>query len=218
MGVPGIMLSELYDNQVLFLKSVEQCARQVAFLHQVPLDDCPSLSEDSLQQQLRKVDLLIKQFNVPCREAIATLIEKLMLLIRSVPSEEMTPLHGDLHLKNILVDNDTVYLIDLDNISLGNPLQDIGSFIAAILNLQIIGAIPKPLAEQAITVFLKAYNETIHFSVSTIDLRLYIATSLVVERIFRSFTRLKAGRMEIIEDLIQQAEMIMDTTFTPNWL
>jgi len=218
MGVPGVMLSELYANQTLFLNGVANSARQIALLHQVPLHDCPRNNQEKIVQELHKVGQLLKKFNVPCRQEITNLIEKLVGFFSNVMPEHQVTLHGDLHLKNILVDSDRVFLIDLDNISLGNPLLDIGSFIAAILNLELTGSIPSSFAEQTIEVFLPVYCEAVPWTVNTTDLRRYIAMALVVERIFRSFTRLKAGRMEIIEDLLKQAETMLDGSFTPRWL
>ncbi len=218
MGVPGVMLSELYINQTLFLNSVANAARQIALLHQVPLYDCPRNNQENIIQELRKVGQLLNKFNVPCRQEITNLIEKLVVYFSTVMPEHQVVLHGDLHLKNILVDSDRVYLIDLDNVSLGNPFLDIGSFIAAILNLELTDSIPLSLADQTIGFFLSAYCEAVPWTVNKIDLRKYIAMALVTERIFRSFTRLKAGRMEIIDDLVKQAEMMLNGSFTPQWL
>ncbi len=217
-GVPGIMLSELVENQALFIDSVSRFAEQIVLLHKIPLQDCPHQNQDNLLQQLDNVGQLLHKLDLPCREQITTLISKLITLAPSLQSEQLATLHGDLHLKNILVDEDKVYLIDLDSISIGNPLLDIGSFVAAIINLGLIRSLPEHLGEQTIQIFLQAYCKKAPWPIRDNELRWYIAASIISERIFRSFTRLKVGRMEIIEDLTRQAEIILDNTFTPSWL
>lgn len=218
LEVPGRTLSELCGNADLFFYAIANTARQVALLHRVPLHDCPDTKPYQELQELDKVRQLLHKFNAPQRNAIILLIERLEALFSSTRPEQRATLHGDLHLKNILVDGTQVHLIDLDNISQGNPLRDIGSFIAAIINLALLGSISGQLAEQAIEVFLHAYSGVAHHSVDSRQLRNYIVLALVVERIFRSFTRLKTGRMEIIENLARQAQNILDDSFTPIWL
>jgi hypothetical protein len=218
LGVPGIMLSELRDKETLFLNSVANAARQVATLHQIPLHDCPITDQEYLYQQLNKVEKLIDKFNIPCPEKIRGLISTLIPSQPSVSLDQLATLHGDLHLKNILVDDNRVFLIDLDDICVGDPLQDIGSFTAAIINQGFIGALSRQLVEQTIFIFLQTYFKSVPWIFEEKNIRWHIATALVTERIFRSFTRLKAGRMEIVGDLVEQAEILLDESFTPYWL
>lgn len=218
LGVPGTMLSELRDKETLFLNSVANAAKQVAILHQIQLHDCPMTDQEYLYQELNKVEKLIDKFNVPCPEKIRRLISQLITSQSSAKSDQLATLHGDLHLKNILVDDDWVFLIDLDNISVGDPLQDIGSFTAAIINQGFIGALSRQLVEQTIFIFLQTYFKSVPWTFEEKNIRWHIAAALVTERIFRSFTRLKAGRMEIVGDLVEQAEMLLDESLTPFWL
>ncbi len=217
-GVPGTMLSELAENKTLFLGSMSKVAEQIALLHQVPLQDCRHRKQGDVLQDLDKVRQLLNKFNAPCREQINTIIAQLINQAPSLQSEPLATLHGDLHLKNILVDSNQVYLIDLDSICIGNPLLDIGSFIAAIINLSLIGSLSLPLAEQTIRFLLQNYSKNVPWPVKYNELRWHIVVALITERIFRSITRLKAGRLEAIENLVKQAEMILDESYTPNWM
>jgi aminoglycoside phosphotransferase len=218
VGVPGTTLSELLDQQTLFIESVVNVAGQLARLHQLPLTDAPRMELENQQLALQKVGKLIFKFNAPARDQITQLIVELTTASPSMQSNHLATLHGDLHLKNILVDVNRVYLIDLDNLCVGSPLQDIGSFIAVILNLKLLGSMPAQQAEQTIKAFLQSYNDAVPWIINDSQLRRYIAMALIVERISRSFTRLKAGRMEIITDLAEQAERVLDASFTPDWL
>ncbi len=217
-GVPGLMLSELQNQPTVFIKSVENVGKQLGLLHQIPMVGCQRQDQTVNLQELTRVKQLLYKFNAPAKNKILLLINRLEKLLPLDPSRKYVTLHGDLHLKNILVDGEQIYLIDLDNICIGSPLQDIGSFIAAILNLELMASMPSQLAKQSIHAFLSCYRQSVPWSINELSLRKHVALALIVERVFRSFTRLKSGRLEIIENLALEAEMLLDNTFTPDWL
>lgn len=55
--------------------------------------------------------------------------EKLMNLIYDVPMVN-TMIHGDFHIKNIMKQNDEILLIDMDTISIGHPIFELGAIYA----------------------------------------------------------------------------------------
>ena len=55
--------------------------------------------------------------------------EKLMSLLNNIP-EVNTMLHGDFHIKNIMKQNDEIVLIDMDKISVGHPILELGAIYA----------------------------------------------------------------------------------------
>lgn len=55
--------------------------------------------------------------------------DKLIRLIENVP-ETNTMLHGDFHIKNIMKQNDEILLIDMDTISVGHPIFELGAIYA----------------------------------------------------------------------------------------
>ena len=54
---------------------------------------------------------------------------KLLELIEKVP-ETNTMIHGDFHIKNIMKQNDEIILIDMDTISVGHPIFELGAIYA----------------------------------------------------------------------------------------
>ncbi|MBR3383275.1 MAG: anti-sigma factor antagonist [Clostridia bacterium] len=52
--------------------------------------------------------------------------EKLLSLIEAVP-ERNNLIHGDFHTKNIMLQNDEVLLIDMDTLSVGDPIFELGA-------------------------------------------------------------------------------------------
>lgn len=55
--------------------------------------------------------------------------KKLIELIESLP-ETNTMIHGDFHIKNIMKQNDEIILIDMDTISVGHPIFELGAIYA----------------------------------------------------------------------------------------
>ena len=56
--------------------------------------------------------------------------EKLTSLIRNVP-ERMTMIHGDYHIKNVMMQGNEVLLIDMDTLSYGHPIFEFASMYLA---------------------------------------------------------------------------------------
>lgn len=55
--------------------------------------------------------------------------KKLIELIENIP-ERNTMIHGDFHIKNIMKQNDEIILIDMDTISAGHPIFELGAIYA----------------------------------------------------------------------------------------
>ena len=55
--------------------------------------------------------------------------EKLMSLINAIPDVN-TVIHGDFHIKNIMKQNDELLLIDMDTVSIGHPIFELGAIYA----------------------------------------------------------------------------------------
>ena len=216
LEVPGVPLSQLCAEKTLFLDGVAQAARQVALLHGIGLEHRrqPGQMGEEPLRQLSKTIRLFDGFESPFRAQVNALIARLTALMPAAPRDRLALLHGDLHLKNILSDGSRTYLIDLDNCAAGDPLQDVGSFIAAMLTFGVTGALPQPLVDETIRVFLKNYGTPF----AELRLRWHVAAALVGERVFRSVTRLKSGRLQRLGDLIDLASSILEGGGSPEWL
>ncbi len=80
---------------------------------------------------------------------------------RSVDPDKFTLIHGDLHPKNILVDNPSLTVIDFDHACIFDPAKDVGYFLAELfIQLTIrrktyeLGLDPRKLRD----FFVKAYS------------------------------------------------------------
>ena len=92
---------------------------------------------------------------------------KLKKLIDDIPDVK-TMLHGDLHIKNIMQQNDETLLIDLDTLSYGHPIFEFAFIFNAYNGFGVVDpgeverflGIPSALAYQLFEETLKAYFET----------------------------------------------------------
>ena len=101
-----------------------------------------------------------------------------------------------------------VALIDLDNIAIGPPLHDIGSFVASLLYRNKLAGNEGAMADRNIAAFVAAYRACVPWRVGEAELNWYTAAALINERAFRCLSRLKEGRLELVDRLIDLADRI----------
>ncbi|MDX1984776.1 MAG: aminoglycoside phosphotransferase family protein [Bryobacteraceae bacterium] len=175
--------------------AVTACARALAELHQTALSGLPR-AEKTPQDQLERTRRQAMEAGLDTRRLDAVIAELLARLPHLEPLPEAT-LHGDLHLKNFVLAPKGAALIDLDTLRRGNPLEDLGSFIA---NLAYRGA-----PEDVIASFLDAYTQAVPWRVSEAALAWHAVFSLIAERVFRSISRRKCDT----EATIERAEKLL---------
>ena len=101
-------------------------------------------------------------------------------------------------------------MLDLDNLLIGDPLADLGSFAAAIQEAELSGR-QSPLAgAEIIERFIRGYQQGSDQDLSISRLCWWMAAALIAERAWRFVTKLKAQRAAIIDDLIELAHITAD--------
>ena len=202
LGLEGITLNDLVARDDGFVNLLAQSAVAVAALHKTSLGVPVAHSQEVAR--LPETARLISLVSPASQPKLESLIAHLQAQAETLAARPAITLHGDLHLKNFFVVNDHMVLIDLDNLSLGDPLQDIGSFIASLLYRHLLGEIPN--AKRLINTFINAYQDSVSWPVPEADLHWHIATALITERVSRCVTRLKASHL--IDDLMALAARI----------
>ncbi len=97
----------------------------------------------------------------------AELYEKLYGLVESVP-KDYHMLHGDYHVKNVMLQNDEELLIDMDTLCYGHPIFELGSMFNAYkgysatdpTNVESFLGIPGAMADEFWRKSLSLYLET----------------------------------------------------------
>ena len=200
-GLNGKPLNEYDVNDEHLLA---KAATAVAALHQSNVTCSRTFTLADLLLKLQTAANLYALSNPAGKQKLKALVERLIAQSQTLELRPTALLHGDLHLKNFFVVDDDVALIDLDNLAYGDPLQDVGSFIAGLWYRSLQSGAANPRSQ--INAFLAAYKNHIPYSISNSDLNWYVAAMLIAERVSRCITRLKSGRSA--DELIKLADQI----------
>ena len=119
------------------------------------------------------------------------LIQRLRELQQYLVARPAATLHGDLHLKNFIVTTGGVALIDLDTLAMGDPLEDLASFVAALYSAGLAGGVPEDHTRRDAANFIAAYARSTGWHVPGLDLDWHIAAAVLTERALRAVTRMK---------------------------
>ncbi len=203
-SVPGVPLQSYDLTGKPFLSLMAQAGIALAKFHTVSIKNKKRLDVYDIQQKLRRV----KNDFSHCQVLSSNLTKRIQTLLQKIETVNMLPevtLHGDVHLKNFLAHKGRVAIIDMDNICRGPAFADLGSFIATLYHRGLIENVALEKIKRAANTFLKFYQYNVYWKVDERELAFWISLALVQERVARSLTRLKKGRFEIVQQLIQLA-------------
>ncbi len=114
----------------------ERCAAAVFKLHH-SADIVPD-RQHSIADELRILDQRLQQAG-PARPSLAPRLRAVAVachqLARRLPPATARPIHRDFYPEQIVVDDGRLYLLDFDLCCLGDPLLDVGNFVAHLLEL-----------------------------------------------------------------------------------
>ena len=105
-------------------------------------------------------------------------------------------LHGDAHPKNVVVDGERAYLVDLDDVAGGPAEAEVGSVLAGIRFDALLGRRDPACADA----FLDAYGKPDRDA-----LRRHTAAALLRERALRSVTRLRSEGLDRLHEVLAAA-------------
>ena len=121
-------------------------------------------------------------------------------------------LHGDVHPKNILVNDDQLFLLDLDQAATGAAEVDLGSVIAGLYCDACTGTRTWPEASSLKQALLAGYGAP----PDSPTLRWHIAAALLQERALRAVTRVRTATLQKLNDLLLTAETVLNGGISEN--
>ncbi len=205
-AVKGKRLADLDKQQIT--RGFQLLGRAVADLHNIQTSvSLPEFSRLSPARINFAIDA-IALARPDCLTAARKLSEKLLESSRFA-DEENVCLHGDVHPKNgILIDNKTLSLIDFDQLSIGNPAAEIGSFVAGLRYKELIGSISRSECLKSADSFLEGYAEIRALPIRE-SRNWHTATALLTERALRSISRIRIEGLQHFSEILLGSERIL---------
>lgn len=205
LAVPGITLETCDIDHPEFLPFLREAAGAIGALHRTPVSGARSVTSADLISNLKSVTSILIRCRPTCGQILLPLVNRLVAQADMIPAHPSATVHGDLHLKNYLVDAARVALIDLDNVCTGSPYLDLGSLIAGLHTYSILHEKSEETVPLLVESFLQAYETHVPWPVRRNLVDWHTAVALITERAYRCVTRLKEGRPDMIEELITLA-------------
>lgn len=140
------------------------------------------------------------------RPDVADLVDRLRAkLIAQYTHGKPVFLHGDVHPKNIFLNEERLFLLDLDQAATGPATADLGSVIAGLYCDACTGLRTWQEASVLKRALLTGYSAP-----DSHELRWHIAAALLQERALRSVTRIRAATLEKLPELLRTAETVLN--------
>ncbi|HEU5131249.1 MAG TPA: aminoglycoside phosphotransferase family protein, partial [Pyrinomonadaceae bacterium] len=147
------------------------------------------------------------------RPDIADLVHNLSAaLIKQYQPGIAVFLHGDVHPKNILLNEERLFLLDLDQAATGLPEVDLGSVIAGLYCDACTGLRTWREASALKRNLLDGYGAP----QSSHTLRWHVAAALLNERALRSVTRVRVGSLERLPEILLAAKSVLNGGISEN--
>lgn len=215
MGLPGRTLLTYEMGSLAFMELIAEAAVAVATLHAAALPCVRRTTLTDWVMQLEATERVVRQVRPQCGDLFNAVVAGLLHAAPQAVAEPEATLHGDLHLQNFFVDETQpagrrVALIDLDNLCTGSPWRDLGSFGAGIYYRGLVEGKALPVLRQTVVNFCTAYAAHAHWPMQQSLVNWYTVTALLNERVARSISRLKQGRLDLLDELLGLAMLLLN--------
>ena len=199
-GVPGTPLLKILDasNYTHYIPAV---AKGLASLHTSHVTNLATHSPDNhlveIRKKLTKLADAIPQLSKPFL-AVADDIEQTTPAPSAIP---FRPIHWDFHVEQLLVDKGRLIFCDLDELIVGDPLQDLANF-AVDLHIRLAD---QELVRLITTELYRQYQRLVEWDVPVERLAWHIRLQLV-NKAYRHYVRFAPGFEHIVEDIIRTTQ------------
>jgi len=204
-SIAGVPLSIVAENENAFFR----LGKALNSLHQI---DPPS----SLPPATRLTPEAVAQASATISQArpdVADLVQNLSnKLIAQYKHGKPVFLHGDVHPKNIFLNDETLFLLDLDQAATGARTADLGSVIAGLYCDACTGSRTWREASVLKRALLAGYG----LPYDSHEVRWHIAAALLQERALRSVTRIRTATLQKLPEILRTAEAVLNGGVSEN--
>ena len=180
-------------------------AQAIAAFHSSQLQSNKRYGLDDIKHQLEATWLIANSASPDLARKIYVINQLLQdyfgLIDWGTPSQG--PVHLDLKLGNLLVSDDKVVLIDMDEVCLGDPLADFGSFIANIYLNGLCANADFAAIDAVAAQLIVAYSAAMGYEGHANKLNWYIAAALIHEVLRRSLRQQNPERLQHLASYIK---------------
>ena len=170
-------------DELLFEIDLDDIAAKIgaalAALQQSPLEGLKRRARDYELADCAKVKERLSTISRVYEIRLAFVDAELRKRLANLTILEPTPIHGAFRLTQLLLAEEKIAFIDFDDFSLGNPIADVGSFVAHLLYLPLKGVMSEAQARSAIRHFCQAYRANAPWGLPADLLEWYTAAYLV---------------------------------------
>lgn len=212
LSVPGKQLFGADFSARQNEENLPKAAVAIARLHRLPIHSETRIDKLTVLCRVGQVHAMLCGMRPSCKSTADALKARLFESLPKRAFEQQATLHGDLHPQNILIDGEQAVLIDMDSVALGPPLADIGSWCAAMLYRTLLLQSDRRETIAKLASFVGAYARHVDWDIDTAALNWFTAVALLNERASRCMSRLKPGRLQILDDIIELAAHISYST------
>jgi Phosphotransferase enzyme family len=190
---------ELLKNMAAYLAVFQDCQVQTTGYYGVK----------EIEEQLFDAVKVAMPQDKQLAEQIADWVNHLLAIREELPwsTDIVTPLHQDLKFGNILINDNSVCLIDFDTVCLGDPLADIGSLVTNFYRNGLHAGRDVAYVDSIVNLFLRNYENLVTWEVDRNRLNWFIAAAFiheVIRRILRQRDELGLKHLQTYFDLSKQ--------------
>jgi len=204
-SIPGVPLSIVAESESAFFR----LGKALDNLHHInPPSSLPRATRLT-PQAIARASAAISQ----ARPDVAHIVQHLSnKLIAQYTHSKPVFLHGDVHPKNIFLNEETLFLLDLDQAATGAATADLGSVIAGLYCDACTGSRTWHEASRLKRALLIGYRAAPHSD----ELRWHIAAALLQERALRSVTRIRTATLQKLPEILRTAETVLNGGLSEN--
>jgi aminoglycoside phosphotransferase (APT) family kinase protein len=179
----------------------------LARLHAAPLASAPRFARFDRERLTEAASALglVRPDVGPMAEALATRIAARLATDDTPP----VLLHGDVHLKNAILTDNRIALVDLEDMATGPPAADVASLLAQLRDQHHVGLISSAQERQDREAFLAGYAAVQPVPAQT-TLAWYTAAALLVERALGAVHRLRSEGLQHLDALLADATTLVN--------
>ena len=207
-SVPGVPLSVLQPAKREY--AYRRLGEALNKLHSITPPSSTPRSTRLAPAGLMQAATTISQARPEIAALAQRLADKLIADYEKIPNATPVLLHGDLHPKNILMDGERLFLLDLDQAATGAAALDVGSVIAGLYCEACTGLLTDADCSSLINAFVAGYGR------AEDSLRWYVAAALLEERALRAVTRIRFGGLEKLPEILATAEAVLNGGISAN--